>query len=187
MFWTKMGTNTGVAESGTVEEIDQFVAAAKPAMLYFSHRPIDPNAINLKQHKKLQSFKAATYKNALTGGFTGLGDLRQILLRDLLSQVRKLTPARRRTSRTEKLDEAHKLTELIRLHRQHDISPEQFDSYRDLLGLRPQSGKSRGDTSNPVVGLFFDYGAPEEIRTPDPQIRTLSLATVPTMTVVSSR
>jgi hypothetical protein len=36
MFWTKIGTNTGVAESGTVEEIDQFVAAGKPAMRYFS-------------------------------------------------------------------------------------------------------------------------------------------------------
>ena len=40
MFWTKLGTSTGVAESGTVEEIDQFVAAKKPALLYFSERPI---------------------------------------------------------------------------------------------------------------------------------------------------
>src|ERR1700731_4094312 len=62
MFWTKIGTSTGVAESGTVEEIDQFVAAAKPAMLYFSRRPIDPNAINLKQLRKLRAFKDATYK-----------------------------------------------------------------------------------------------------------------------------
>ena len=30
MFWTRFGSNTGVAESGTVEEIDQFVAADKP-------------------------------------------------------------------------------------------------------------------------------------------------------------
>src|ERR1700732_560154 len=35
MFWTKVGTDTGVAESGTVEEIDRFVAAGKPALLYF--------------------------------------------------------------------------------------------------------------------------------------------------------
>ena len=52
MFWTKFGTNTGVAESGTVEEIDQFVNAGKPALLYFSRRPVDPNAINLKQQGK---------------------------------------------------------------------------------------------------------------------------------------
>src|SRR3954447_23047735 len=57
MFWTKFGTNTGVAESGTVEEIDQFVAASKPALLYFSRRPVDPNTINLKQQQKLQAFK----------------------------------------------------------------------------------------------------------------------------------
>jgi hypothetical protein len=54
MFWTKLGTHTGVAESGTVEEIDQFVAAAKPAMLYFSRRPIDPNAINVRQQRRLE-------------------------------------------------------------------------------------------------------------------------------------
>src|SRR6476660_6408248 len=58
MFWTKLGTATGAAESGTVEEIDQFVAAAKPAMLYFSSRPIDPNKIDPKQHRKLRAFKA---------------------------------------------------------------------------------------------------------------------------------
>src|SRR5580704_6972098 len=27
MFWTRLGTSTGVADSGTLEEIDQFVAA----------------------------------------------------------------------------------------------------------------------------------------------------------------
>src|SRR6266852_236273 len=43
MFSTKIGTSTGVAESGTVEEIDQFVSVGKPALLYFSNRPIDPN------------------------------------------------------------------------------------------------------------------------------------------------
>jgi hypothetical protein len=159
MFWTKIGTNTGVAESGTVEEIDQFVAAMKPAMLYFSRRPIDPNAIDLKQHKKLRSFKAATYKNALTGGFAGLDDLRQTLIRDLLTEVRRISGRRWHTRRASKIDEAQRVSDLIRFHRQHDITPEQFANYRDLLGLKPQSGKSKPDTDNPFTGLFFDYGA----------------------------
>jgi Domain of unknown function (DUF4062) len=46
MFWAKIGQGTGVAESGTVEEIDQFVAAGKPTLLYFSNRPIDPTKID---------------------------------------------------------------------------------------------------------------------------------------------
>ena len=159
MFWTKIGTDTGVAESGTVEEIDQFVAAAKPAMLYFSRRPIDPNTIDIKQHNRLRSFKAATYKKALTGAFVGPDDLRQTLIRDLLSQVRKLKPRGSRTRRFDKLDEAQRLTEIIRLHRRNKITPDQFDSYRELLGLKSQSPKAKGNDDNPVVGFFFDYGA----------------------------
>ena len=67
MFWTKLGTSTGVAESGTVEEINQFVEQQKPALLYFSNRPIDPGKIDLKQHRKLKAFKDETYRQALVG------------------------------------------------------------------------------------------------------------------------
>lgn len=90
MFWTKLGTETGVAESGTVEEIDQFVAAGKPALLYFSRRLIDPNKIDPDQQLKLKKFQQATYKNALVGSFNDLDQFRQILLRDLMQQVRSL-------------------------------------------------------------------------------------------------
>src|SRR3989442_1088891 len=38
MFWTKLGSPTGVAESGTVEEIGEIVQRGKPAMLFFSGR-----------------------------------------------------------------------------------------------------------------------------------------------------
>ncbi len=148
MFWTKVGTTTGVAESGTVEEIDQFVAAAKPAMLYFSRRPIDPNTIDLKQHRKLRSFKAATYKKALTGGFVGLDDLRQTLIRDLLRQVRELK-AKKPVTRMPKIDQALKLTELIVAHKQHNISPELFNRYREEL-LKPRR-RSKAQTMDPVL------------------------------------
>jgi hypothetical protein len=90
MFWTKYGTNTGVAESGTAEEIDQAVATDKPVMLYFSTRPIDPNKIDLEQHQKLRKFKEETYKKALVGTFNNPGDLQRILLRDLVRLVRTL-------------------------------------------------------------------------------------------------
>jgi hypothetical protein len=159
MFWTKLGTDTGVAESGTVEEINQFVEQKKPALLYFSDRPTAPSAINLEQLRKLKDFKDTTYSQALVGSFCSVDELRTKLLRDLTGQVRTLPPVRRRLRRTEKLDEAQKVTKLMRLHQQNDITPEQFESYRVLLGLRPQAGKSRGGDSNPVAGLFFDYGA----------------------------
>ena len=40
---------TGVAASGTVEEIDRFVAAGKPAMLYFSQRKAAKGKVDPKQ------------------------------------------------------------------------------------------------------------------------------------------
>lgn len=90
MFWTKFGTSTGIADSGTVEEIDQFVAAQKPALLYFSHRLIDPAKIDIGQYERLKEFKDSTFKTALTGMFTSVEDLRHRLLRDLTRQVRQI-------------------------------------------------------------------------------------------------
>jgi len=149
MFWTKIGTSTGVAESGTVEEIDQFVAAGKPALLYFSSRPIDPNKIDLRQHKKLRSLKDATYKKALMGSFSEPDELQQTLLRDLMRQVRELK-ASKSSSRGGKLDQAFKITELIQVHRQHNITPEEYQKYRDeVLGLRRRSGAGTSDPVQP--------------------------------------
>lgn len=146
MFWTRLGTATGAAESGTVEEIDQFVAAGKKAMLYFSSRPIDPDKIDLKQHRKLRAFKAATYSKALTGTFASLDELRQVLLRDLSRQVRQLGAGR--SARDGKLEQAFRLTELMRLHKQNSITPEEFQRYRDdFLGPRR---RSKAATTDPV-------------------------------------
>ena len=147
MFWTKIGTNTGVAESGTVEEIDRIVAAGHPAMLYFSSRPIDPGKIDLKQQRKLRQFKDTTYATALVGTFASVEAFHQLLLRDLTRQVRALKE-RSASERTETLDEAFKITELIRIHRQHDISHDEYRRYRDeLLGQRVRSDAG---TTDPV-------------------------------------
>jgi len=149
LFWTKIGTNTGVAESGTVEEIDQFAALGKPALLYFSSRPIDPNKIDLRQHRKLTGFKAATYKKALTGGFADINELRQKLLRDLVRQIRDLK-ASSSASRRGRLDQAFEITDLIRIHRRHKITPEEYKKYRDeVLGLRPRSKTALADPVQP--------------------------------------
>jgi hypothetical protein len=36
VFWTRVGTPTGIAESGTLEEIERVAAEGKLVMLYFS-------------------------------------------------------------------------------------------------------------------------------------------------------
>jgi hypothetical protein len=143
MFWTRIGTGTGVAESGTVEEIDQFVAARKPTLLYFSCRPIDPNRIDLKQFKKLRKFKEATYRNALTGSFNSMSDLGRTLQSDLLRQVRSIVKTPRG-----KLEQAFKITELLQTHKRHKITSKEFERFREqVLGTK---ARSTAQTKDPV-------------------------------------
>lgn len=147
MFWTKIGTATGVAESGTVEEIDQFVAAGKPAMLYISNRPIEPSKIDLTQLGKLRDFKEATYKTALVGSFNRVDELRSVILRDLMGQVRKLKP-RRPASLNPKLDEAERIMKLIPASLRRKLTPEDFKAYRqEFLGMKR---RSKAQTTDPV-------------------------------------
>ncbi len=148
-FWTKLGTSTGVADSGTAEEIDQFVATGRPALLYFSSRPIDPNKIDIKQHRKLRAFKVATYKKALVGGFSTIPELQQTLLRDLLRYVRD-TKARAPSRLVTKLDEVSKVTELLLTHRKNKITSTEYQRFHEeLFGARRRSNAGTTDPVEP--------------------------------------
>ncbi len=148
MFWIKFGTSTGAAESGTVEEIDQFVEAGKPAMLYFSSRLVDPTKIDPKQLEKVRSFKTETYLTALTGRFRDLEELRHTLMRDLTRQVRAIKPARAR-DRTDKLMQAEKLTNLIQSHKERNISLEEYEKYSEVFGIHRRSSIVTSDPLQP--------------------------------------
>jgi hypothetical protein len=57
VFWTRLGTPTGKSSSGTVEEIEEHVAAGKPAMIYFSSKPVAPQSVDAEQFAKVQEIK----------------------------------------------------------------------------------------------------------------------------------
>jgi nucleoside 2-deoxyribosyltransferase len=107
MFWTTVGTKTECAESGTVEEMNQFTAAGKPALVYFSSRDL-PADVDPAELDRLRRFKERTQTKGITGSFRDLDDLCHTLLRDLTRQVREL-----KTSDVEwhggKMDEAFRI------------------------------------------------------------------------------
>jgi hypothetical protein len=57
IFWTRIGTPTKEAVSGTVEEIEKHVAAGKHAMIYFSDAPVAPSKLNHEQYAGVQEFR----------------------------------------------------------------------------------------------------------------------------------
>ena len=87
VFWTRIGTNTGVSVSGTAEEIEQFVNSNKPVMLYFSQAPVDPDKIEIDQFGILRSFKEKMRLKGLTETYLSISDFRQKFGRQLSINV----------------------------------------------------------------------------------------------------
>jgi hypothetical protein len=57
IFATRLGTETGKHESGTVEEIKEHIALGKPTMLYFSTNLGSTINFDVEQFKRLQAFQ----------------------------------------------------------------------------------------------------------------------------------
>lgn len=90
IFWTRLGTPTGEAESGSVEEVQKFIAAGKPVLLYFSNAPVMPESVDLEQYKKLKEFKEVCFKEGLVDTYDSVEQLREKLNRHLVNVARDL-------------------------------------------------------------------------------------------------
>ncbi len=88
VFWTRLGTPTEAAASGTVEELDRVGEAGKPVMLYFSRTPIDPELLDLEEYARLAGFRKRTYPRGLVEKYQSLQEFRVTLTRHLAMQVR---------------------------------------------------------------------------------------------------
>lgn len=87
VFWTRLGTPTGKAGSGTVEEIEEHVAAGKPAMIYFSSTPVAPDSIDSEQYKRLQEWKRQFRDKALVRDYSNRDEFRSLFYRHLHQTV----------------------------------------------------------------------------------------------------
>jgi hypothetical protein len=90
VFWTRIGTATGLAESGSVEEIEEFISSGKPVMLYFSRRAITPDAYDGQQYERLQAFKARCRTRGLLFEYDTWEQLKDLLYRHITAKVQSL-------------------------------------------------------------------------------------------------
>jgi len=89
-FWTRVGTPTGKAESGTLEEIQELRDAGKPVLLYFSARPVDPTSIDPDQYGKLLELKSTAKDWGLYDSYNDLIEFREKILRHITQCIRDL-------------------------------------------------------------------------------------------------
>jgi hypothetical protein len=89
IFWTRVGSPTGKAISGSVEEIEAHHQKGKPVMLYFSEKPAALANLDHDQYFQLQKFRDWARGKGLVGTFEDRDDFRikfqrelQIILQD---------------------------------------------------------------------------------------------------------
>jgi hypothetical protein len=90
IFWTRVGSPTGAADSGTVEEIERVALKGRPVMLYFSQALQDPDKLDLDQLAKLREFKKKSFPTALVETYSDSIEFKDKLSRQLEIQLRSL-------------------------------------------------------------------------------------------------
>ena len=86
-FWTRLGSPTGEAPSGTVEEIEEHIKAGKPAMLYFSSAPVHPDSVDHEQYSALKKFKDECRQKGLVEEYESVTEFREKLTRQLAQTI----------------------------------------------------------------------------------------------------
>ena len=91
-FWTRVGTATAGAVSGTIEEITRFAEAGKPAGVWFCRRPAVPprTADQIEQQRKLLELEEAMRSQSLNAEYTSEVELRTQVTSFLTREVRRL-------------------------------------------------------------------------------------------------
>lgn len=90
IFWSRFGNPTGVAESGTEEEIRRSIAAERRVMLYFSERPIPDDRIEMVQQGKIHRFKREFKTKALYWTYAETETFRELFRRHLALAVQDI-------------------------------------------------------------------------------------------------
>ncbi|WP_420590553.1 hypothetical protein [Bacterioplanoides sp.] len=109
VFWTRIGSPTGVADSGTLEEIERVASKGHPVMLYFSQVKKDPNQIDLEQLAKLREFKDKTFPKALVESYNSQIEFRDKLAKQIEIQLRNLVAEESNSNNTADLGAREKI------------------------------------------------------------------------------
>lgn len=86
-FWTRLGSPTGKAASGTVEELEEHLSGGKAAMIYFSSKPVAPANLEPDQWTALAAFRESLMQRGLFQDYEDLQDFRTKFSRQLLQTI----------------------------------------------------------------------------------------------------
>ncbi|MTF40341.1 hypothetical protein [Cyanobacterium aponinum] len=126
VFWTRIGTPTPEAQSGTVEEIERALAEGKRCMVYFSDKAIPPSTMNNEQYERLKQYKQDLNKRGLTSQYKDTDDFKE-QVSDHISKVVK---------------------EIVKEDKERRAAEQEAKTTEQALGLHSQTITNQWDTNN---------------------------------------
>jgi hypothetical protein len=163
VFWTRLGSPTGVSESGTAEEIEWFITNNKPVMIYFSSRSIEPTKLDIDQYKSLKDFEKRMQKIGLTGSYTSIADFKEQLLNQLTINVRNLMSGTTLTSPSA-ADTKAKVASIKKIVKEGKVYMEDYEKdgqiksflvKGDTKAIKDQLKEHGGSWNNSLGGWIF--------------------------------
>jgi len=94
IFWRRLGSPTGRAASGTVEEFERARRRSKRVMVYFSERVAPDNEPpDQREQARIERFRRDLGKNALYATFDSLREFESLVRKDLALVMRDVLAA----------------------------------------------------------------------------------------------
>jgi len=97
IFWRRLGSPTGKAASGTVEEIERALRRGKKVMVYFSQRP-GPEKVtpDTREEARISRFRQKLERSALYATYDDVVEFQAAVRKDLALVLREVVAAARK-------------------------------------------------------------------------------------------
>ncbi|MEL7417125.1 MAG: DUF4062 domain-containing protein [Cyanobacteria bacterium J06555_3] len=101
VFWTRLGTPTPKAESGTAEEIERAANEGKRCIVYFSDKAVSPSKVNNEQYEKLQAYRKKLNAQGLTDSYSQISEFKEKISRHITKAVQEIAREERESKAAE--------------------------------------------------------------------------------------
>jgi hypothetical protein len=152
VFWTRLGTDTGKAKSGTAEEIQQFYDSGRRVLLYFSARPASLDRVDHRQYTALTKYRDQMRKAGIVSSYRDVPEFRDLVrqhianaMAELLSHLSDVRSAAIQTDReTIESNSRMPLQSVIRAFEvewgsERDSNPSTLEPAKDILRVAQQN------------------------------------------------
>jgi hypothetical protein len=166
IFGNRLGTPTGKAQSGTIEEIERFRQTGKHVALYFSTADV-PRSADLDQLKALEDYQRERQKDTLYSTFCTSEELRHLVSQHLPPIVSEVYRGLRSSHKLEGLEAELRNTESRSEQRLQELAAQvkgPLTVNTEFVGEYPDGPRLRVTANRNIIVTQLDYLDERDVR-----------------------